>query len=215
MNRRYTVYILRHSLHEKSILTHHARVHAEECGKAFAKLDLPTPTLVLCSPAQRCITTTDLFVLGIGIAPKAFHTDPRLADWAADPVDGGEDSVRVLRTEAAMQSVDTEEYLLTSPKYHNRMVERGREGAEAIIEVLNGKYGGQHSVILVGSHGGSRIEVTVAALEGAEDPTRTAMRVARCSVVMLQLEDDETSPGGLRVTKKSYMDNLAAIFAAI
>lgn len=77
----------------------------------------------------------------------------------------GSEAITKVLAESEAAGMGPEEFILNDPIYAKMRSRRGIEGAQCVLEVAAENLG---KVVLVGSHGGSRLEPTIAALAKRE-----------------------------------------------
>lgn len=155
------VLLIRHEEYEKNITTENAIKRLIRQGQALKRAGIKISN-AYSSPADRVIIAVYYTKVGLDAAGYTLTVD-RLADLAStNPV-----LVNRIKSEARKANVPFAEYLFRLCKevkeIAHLMWQRGHEGAEVIWQMASNK-GGQ--TIIVGSHGGTRIEVIIAALKG-------------------------------------------------
>lgn len=193
------VVAIRHGAHgedgkPKNALTEPARIQAIETGLKLAEMGFVLDKAIS-SPQGRALETLLCFMQGMGkVVP--ITTEERLNDLGADPVFGKE-AVDNLKTKAKNAGKDVEEHFATSPNFREACIRRGKEGADAILEAVRQNPG---KVIGFASHGGSRMEITQATLQG-RNPQEPEFFFERGGVALYHFEGD-------RLVKVDYLGNL-------
>jgi len=154
------ILFIRHAKHKNNILLAEAVEKLVQQGQALKRAGIEIAAAVS-SPADRCLATVYATKIGLG-AGGYTHTDDRLGDFKLE----NPDLVKKIKEAAKEAGVPAEKFIFDlaqkDKKMHKIMFLRGIEGAFAVLENAE-KYPGK--TILVASHGGSRMECTILALQ--------------------------------------------------
>ena len=153
------ILFVRHPEHTENIalVAETVRLIAQGQKLALAGLEIAG---AISSPADRAIAA--VYFTKAGMEKGGYTTtDARLADMKAeDP-----DLVKKLKADAKAAGKEPEDYIFeicqTNENFRKMMFRRGTEGAAALREFAK-KFSGK--TILSASHGGSRMEIVIAAL---------------------------------------------------
>lgn len=159
------VLFIRHGVHAKksgikNVLDPAAVQQARQRGRWLQGIGV-TISAATASPMNRAHSTVENLL--IGTAPTKLlpiRTKDEIGDLGMDP-DMTTEAVDALKAAAAEAGIEPEEYIIQDPASRDMMVRRGREGATCLREFAAQNPG---KVVVAGSHGGSRMEVTIAAL---------------------------------------------------
>jgi len=164
------ILFLRHEEHGvdgsiKQELPPSARERARARGKALKGL-VPQIDAAYSSPQVRAYCTVVETLIGHG-ALMPIRTDDRLGDVAMDGVDPAP-----IKAKAKEMGIEVEELCFqpsqVSLEFEQLMLKRALQGANALWQIA-ATHDGQ--VVLVGSHGGSRMEVSILGLKNPEAKT--------------------------------------------
>lgn len=159
-----TILFLRHEEHGcdgaiKQELPLAARERARARGRTLKKL-VPKIDAAYSSPQPRAYDTVVQTLIGHGVL-MPIRTDDRMGDVAMAGIDP-----EPIKAAAKNLGVEVEELCMTpekvSPEFVQIMLDRACEGANALREIAS-RHSGQ--TIIVGSHGGSRMEASILGLK--------------------------------------------------
>lgn len=115
---------------------------------------------VWASPEPRAQQHLMEFMFGLGRM-----TQLRTSDALCALNSEGPEAIAKVLAEAEAAGMGPEEFILNDPAYAEMRKRRGNEGAEFVLGVAEANLG---KIVMMGSHGGSRLEPTIAALAGRE-----------------------------------------------
>ena len=192
-----TVYAIRHHVHgkqgmPKNALTNDAREESIEVGRGLAELGIAFD-VAASSPQGRALETLLCNMQGMG-KMLPIRTDDRLGDAVLGRSAFTGEEVAALKAKAKETGGDVEAMLLTEPDLAEKIVDRGNEGADAVTELVAANPG---KTIAFCSHGGSRLEATIARLQGVV-PAQAPFMMERGSVARLTFE-------GTRLVQAEYL----------
>lgn len=145
----------RHGEHRNQVVTNDDRDVLLRMGQALSKAGLKIDRMIS-SPEPRAVRTGLHILDGADQTPRVF-TKHYLGDISTTHE---VDKVR-LKADAKAVGMEAEEYMLTSP--HLSEIMRGR-GAEGMTELVTMAADCKGDTLLVPSHGGSRMEVSILSL---------------------------------------------------
>ena len=145
----------RHGNHENQVIVPGDVIRLVERGKALNNAGL-TIAKSVSSPLLRCVRSNFLILEGARQNPL-LRVDARLGDLSVEPVI----DLAELRRTAESMGVTPDFLLLSSPSYSEQMNQRGQEGCSTLNEL---HWENRRRTILITSHGGARMEVTLLAL---------------------------------------------------
>lgn len=150
------ILFMRHGWHgkdgcPKNVLTPEAKRDAEETGNVIAGAGI-TIKAAWASPQNRCHSTVEHCLIGAQqMIP--IRTNDRLGDFSLQGIDSD-----AIKAAAKTAKVDSELFVLNYEPMKTALQDNGYEGGICLQEIASRNAG---QFVLVGSHGGTRMEVTI------------------------------------------------------
>src|SRR3989344_3082573 len=161
--------LVRHLSHERNKLSMDSLRLGFSIGKNLRKLleelGIPLPSFAQTSPQPRAVETLLIILHGMDNMIPIF-SDVGLGDLLLGEYPFSQEDLTELTERVATNNSTPEEVLLSDPFFKEVLNLRGLEGAHAILNTIRRHPG---ETILQCSHGGSRIEATLAKLQGYPD----------------------------------------------